>query len=659
MPSSRLPLLLFLASLAAAPSLASAQVVMTWGYPSPPLDQDRPPSNLRAVQVAAGGTHGVGLREDGSVATWGQTIYSQSNVPSGLRAVQLSAGDKHTLALDTDGYAVVFGSNEFSQSDVPAGIAALQVAAGLNYSLVLRTNGTVSGWGDNSQGQTSIPFGLTATQIAAGFYHSLAIRPNGSVAAWGWNADGQCNVPAGLIPSKVAGGYRHSLALRADGSVVAWGRNSEGQCNVPVGLVATQIAAGDDYSMALRPDGTVALWGTNVRGQTSACHYTGVLQISAARHYWMCIVAAAHCTLDQSEVFAGDSATGTVRLANRAPAGGTVVGLTSDDPRVHVPASVTVPQGEMTATFPVTTDFGVTGDSTATIQTVYGTTQGEGRTVPAKLKVKRATASVTTNASVVEGSTTKLTLTVGLTRPTDRNVTFTLSELITNGTFNFPASITVPAGATSGKGYATVNLVSFPGQRVIELRHEGNVVATTPIAIKQLRGTLTFDAPSILSGGSTTGYLFLGSPVREALHVLIDCSDTNVVVPREVYVMAGARIVQFPVVTSAVAADQTVSMRAFYGSNATGEYPVIGSLRLLAVPSIKSLTLPASVYGNGKITGTVRLNKAAQAGGTIVQLSSSDPSLRVPASVTVPQGQYSATFVATASDVASAAWTPW
>ncbi|RZL66689.1 MAG: hypothetical protein EOP29_28820, partial [Rhodococcus sp. (in: high G+C Gram-positive bacteria)] len=234
-------------------------------------------------------------------------------------------------------------------------------------------------------------------------------------------------------------------------------------------------------------------------------------------------------------------------------------------------------------------------------------------------------------------------------------MTFTLSERITTGTFNFPASITVPAGATSGKGYATVNLVSFPGQRLIELRHEGNVVATTLITIKQLRGTLTFDAPSILSGGSTTGYLFLGSPVREALRVLIDCNDTNVVVPREVYVMAGARIVQFPVVTSAVAADRTVSMRAFYGTNGTGEYPVIGNLRLLAVPSIKSLTLPASVYGNGKITGTVRLNTAAKAGGTIVQLSSSDPSLRVPASVTVPQGQYSATFVATASDVASAA----
>jgi probable HAF family extracellular repeat protein len=55
---------------------------------------------------------------------------------------------------------------------------------------------------------------------------------------------------------------------------------------------------------------------------------------------------------------------------------------------------------------------------------------------------------------------------------------------------------------------------------------------------------------------------------------------------------------------------------------------------------------PIRVIGTAPVTGTVSLNAAAPAGGFVVSLSSSAPAVAaVPASVTVPAGQSSATFL--------------
>jgi hypothetical protein len=61
---------------------------------------------------------------------------------------------------------------------------------------------------------------------------------------------------------------------------------------------------------------------------------------------------------------------------------------------------------------------------------------------------------------------------------------------------------------------------------------------------------------------------------------------------------------------------------------------------------------PASVVGGNGSTGTLTLTSAAPTGGAVVSLSSSNPGAAgVPASVTVPAGASSATFAATSSPV--------
>ena len=79
-------------------------------------------------------------------------------------------------------------------------------------------------------------------------------------------------------------------------------------------------------------------------------------------------------TLSRDTVKGGTSTlvTGTVRLSNRAPLGGTVVELDADTDAANVPASVTVPAGSTSATFTFNTD----AVATDTLATVTGAANG-------------------------------------------------------------------------------------------------------------------------------------------------------------------------------------------------------------------------------------------------------------------------------------------
>jgi len=66
--------------------------------------------------------------------------------------------------------------------------------------------------------------------------------------------------------------------------------------------------------------------------------------------------ALSKVTVSPTDVVGGDPSTGTVTLTGAAASGGFTVALSSDDPAAaSVPASVTVPAGRTSATFPITT----------------------------------------------------------------------------------------------------------------------------------------------------------------------------------------------------------------------------------------------------------------------------------------------------------------
>jgi hypothetical protein len=90
-------------------------------------------------------------------------------------------------------------------------------------------------------------------------------------------------------------------------------------------------------------------------------------------------------TLNSSSVTAGNPLQGTVTLGQVAASGGVVVTLSSTSPSVaSVPSSVTVPAGQFSATFTVTT-FAVPVPTSATITAVYVATSSASLTVKTAL----------------------------------------------------------------------------------------------------------------------------------------------------------------------------------------------------------------------------------------------------------------------------------
>jgi alpha-tubulin suppressor-like RCC1 family protein len=261
-----------------------------------------------------------------NVSAWGFDLAGSTRVPQGLNnAIAVAAGGSHSLALRSNGTVVAWGSDEFGQATVPAGLTGVTaIAAGQAHSLALRSNGTVVHWGNNPQ---SLPAGLTGVKaIAAGAGHSLALKNDNSLAAWGSelnnevthtsgipdvysfdagsyfslvlrrdetiglatfsagvNAQGQLNIPPTGNGLAVTAGHEHGAVLLRDGTVRAWGRNQFGQATVPPGLNSVRaVDAGKDYTLALKNDGSLTAWGlVNVGTPTAPAGYGAVGGISA------------------------------------------------------------------------------------------------------------------------------------------------------------------------------------------------------------------------------------------------------------------------------------------------------------------------------------------------------------------------------------------
>ena len=277
--------------------------------------------------IAAGASHSLAVKSDGTVWTWGLNSSGQlgngntTNQKSPVKvtgianASAVAGGASHSLALRSDGTVSAWGPNGSGQlgngtttsSSTPVAVSSLSnaiaVAAGATHSLALRSDGTVSAWGLNSSGQlgngtttnATTPVavsGLTrVTAIAAGNSQSLALRVDGTVWSWGGNASGQLGngtttnsstpVQVSSLTNVVAiaAGGDNSYALTRSGVVWAWGDDQYGQLGntgvtkkstTPVQVSVSgisAIAAGGGHALAIASDGTVWAWGRNSSGQ--------------------------------------------------------------------------------------------------------------------------------------------------------------------------------------------------------------------------------------------------------------------------------------------------------------------------------------------------------------------------------------------------------
>jgi alpha-tubulin suppressor-like RCC1 family protein len=130
-------------------------------------------------QVAAGTSHIVALKGNGTVACWGRNHHGSCKVPTRLGPViAVAAGDFHTVALKASGSVTCWGYNGDGQCNVPAGLAnIIAVAAGDTYTLALKADGTVTCWGTMHQAEDfKIPWELSDDgwlDFLADYRHSL------------------------------------------------------------------------------------------------------------------------------------------------------------------------------------------------------------------------------------------------------------------------------------------------------------------------------------------------------------------------------------------------------------------------------------------------------------------------------------------------------
>jgi alpha-tubulin suppressor-like RCC1 family protein len=281
---------------------------------------------VQGRQAAAGNSHNLIIKTDGTLWAWGLNTYGQlgdgttidKNTPSQIGTATdwkfVAAGEVHSIAMKSDGSLWAWGSNSNGQLGdgtiidkiIPTQIGTTKdwgyITAGNGNTLAIKTDGSLWAWGFNSNGQLgdgtntvkNIPTQIgTAkdwkTVDAAGSI--LAIKTDGSLWAWKLIKSGQLGnttTEDKIIPSQIgtsfdwkniAAGSGHNIALKTDGTLWAWGLNWSGMLGdgstidkttpTQIGKASDwkTIAAGNSFSTAIKIDGSLWAWGFNSLGQ--------------------------------------------------------------------------------------------------------------------------------------------------------------------------------------------------------------------------------------------------------------------------------------------------------------------------------------------------------------------------------------------------------
>ncbi|KAL0225360.1 hypothetical protein RCL1_003272 [Eukaryota sp. TZLM3-RCL] len=231
------------------------------------------------IAIAAGDTHSLALKSDGTVFSWGNNIYGQlgrslpndnthSNLPEVVtdlnNVVTISTKYAHNLAVREDGSVASWGAglngrlgngknDDFATIQSCGSFSsALNVSASMTHSLILLDNGDLWVTGRNSAGQLGlghtnnqlVPVHLSGYKFAAvatgAGASNIGILTNGNVVVWGLNTNHQLgdgtanNKLSPVFNHHLRGAYafdiwQHTLVAFKNGTVVAWGRNSFGQ----------------------------------------------------------------------------------------------------------------------------------------------------------------------------------------------------------------------------------------------------------------------------------------------------------------------------------------------------------------------------------------------------------------------------------------------
>ena len=392
-----------------------------------------------------------------------------------------------------------------------------------------------------------------------------------------------------------------------------------------------------------------SIWlSTNGNAYLAGTKWTGDTGETANQHllaYWKGILFV-DIPGGVTEFIGGKPITGRIELGNAAKTD-LKINLTDSSQACSVPAEVTVPQGQQSMQFQITTQ-GVAIDENVTITAQINDGVFDPKTTTFKLKASTIQALGLVFADVYGGGSG--TAQVDLTGPAPAaGYTVQLSDNTT--AIDTPPTLEFYGGLAGRRFIFPVHHVTASATRMMSATLNGitkNAVIRIHPGLKEVK----IDPNSITGGSTVTGTVTLMGPAKPGGSTMeLRSNSSAITVPQYFTVPAGATTATFAVTTSQVSADATRMVTADLGGL---EKNVL--VTLTAGPRLSTLTVsPSTIVGGQTTTGTIGLTGTAPTGGRNVEISDNTAAITTPSSVLVQAGSSTGTFQITTTAVSATA----
>lgn len=421
---------------------------------------------------------------------------------------------------------------------------------------------------------------------------------------------------ASVSPSTVTGGQTTVLTVTLSGPAASGGTVvalTSDAASVPVPATVT-VPQGQSST-------TLTLTTSAVQVNTSAVVTATLAGLSRQASLTVQPIAPRLDSLafSTTTVTGGQSASLVARLSSAAPTGGVTVTLgSSNQAVVQVPASVQIAAGELQGTVTVPT----TTVQTNTAVNVTGSFSGVTLTAPITVNAPAIPALVSASlnpASVVGGQGAQLQVTLAGAAPTG-GVTVTLNSANTAAAA-LPASVAVPAGATTASASVTTNGVGAVTPVILTATLSGVSRQATLTVNPPAVSSVTVNPTTVTGGTGVSGSVTLsGRAPSSGLTVSLSSSNTSAAtVPVSVVIAGGQTSAVFTVSTLAVPTTTTVQVSATaLGTNAAASLTVQAPA---PVAQLSSVSAALNQAGTGLVL-SVALNAPAPTGGLTVMVNS-------------------------------------
>lgn len=570
------------------------------------------------------------------VETVGGAVYSLDSAKGGLNwgPVFMAGGTYSAPALSPDGHLYLCDSAKYIyQVNAVTGSGGyfFQTGHQIDSSPAIDANGNVYVGDDDGN---LYEFNLTAITAwkfpTAASSSSPAIGPDGTLfIGSGSNLIALKSIHVSSITlssGSVASGGNTSGTVTLSASAPTGGMVVSFASNPSLAQIApVTIPAGSATGAFTVATDAVATTTTTAISAYPGLNVTANLTITAAN--------VQSVTLNPTTVGGGGTSTGTVTLPGPAAPGGIVVSLASDNSAASVPATISIPAGQASVTFPITTTI----VNASTVANISATLNGQSQVAPLTVTPPTVSALVLNPTSVAAGTSSTGTVTLNGVAGS-AGVVVALSSSSTLAVV--PAIMTVASGQTSGTFTVSTSGGSQPSTATITAT-TGKISQSAGLAIGALKMlSVTLNPTSVTGGTTAVGTVTLSGPAGPSgLSVTLASGSGSASVPTSCSIPAGQSTGTFNVTTFAVNASTVATVKAIFGPTSISVSLTINP------PTLASVTLnPSTVPGGLSSTGTVSLSGPVGTSPVVVSLTSNNSAATVPSTVTIAPAQSSATF---------------